>query len=65
MNVSVNCYFVLKGGYNLFNDMIFMLIIFFINDLEKSFNFYLSRFVDVIFCFKILLVVKLLYFFDR
>lgn len=39
MNVSVNCYFVLKGGYNLFNDMIFMLIIFFINDLEKKFKF--------------------------
>lgn len=38
MNVSVNFYCVLKGGNNLFKDMIFMLIIFFINDLEKKFK---------------------------
>lgn len=39
MNASVNCYFVLKGGHNLFNDTISMPIIPSTNDVEKKFNF--------------------------
>lgn len=65
MNASVNCYFVLKGGHNLFNDTISMPIIPSTNDLEKSFNFYLSRLADVILCFKISSAVKLSHFLDR
>lgn len=39
MDASVNCYFVLKGGHDLFNDTISMPIIPSTNDLEKKFKF--------------------------